>query len=321
MEQDRSGPGREGEHVAARGMLGELQLGDHVCAFVDGMEDGLDVMAQTVTAALDAGEKAMVFTASLLPAAVLAGLEARGVAVTQARTSGQVQLLPAKEAYLPTGRLEPARMLDSLTGHIEQATAAGFAGLRLVGDMSWALDEPVGGEHLAGCEAQVTQLYMAGHALGVCLYDQRAFSRDLLRQAARAHPATVNTAAGAGGEPLLRIRRTTAPYGLRLIGECDLSNRQALASALDAVADQQPDRTVAIHLDLAGLRFADAAAAALLYRMALKAPAGVRISAPQQTVERILDRCGVLQMPEMRLTRAADPAAGSTDGSGTDMAA
>ena len=295
--------------MAATGMVGQLQLGDHVCAFVDGADDCLDLMAQTVSAGLDAGDKVMVFTASLLPVAVLAGLEARGVAVPPAERGGQVQVLPAREAYLPTGRFEPLRMLDFLAGHIEQATTDGFAGLRLVGDMTWVLDEPAGVEQLAGYEAQVNHLYMDGRALGICLYDRRALGSDLLQQVACAHPATTHPGTETDWAPLLRIRRTMDPYGLRLIGEADLGNRQALVTVLNATVDQQPDSTAPIHLDLAGLRFADAATAVLLSRLASKAPAGVHISAPQKSVETVLDRLGVTQLSKMGLSRANGGAA------------
>ena len=104
---------------------------------------------------------------------------------------------------------------------------------------------------------------------------------------------------------------------MRLAGEADFSNRQALAAALDAVADQQPEPAAPILLDVTDLRFLDAGTAALLSRLALKAPAGVHITAPPRAVERVLDHLGVLQLPQTRLTRAA----GSIDSSGTERVA
>jgi hypothetical protein len=290
--------------VAGVGIAGRLQRGDHVCAFVDDVHDGLDLMAQTVVAGLDAGEKVMVFTAALLPVAVRAGLHARGVTVPQDR---QVQVLPAREAYLPSGRFEPPRMLDSLAGRIDQATADGFAGLRLVGDMTWALDRPAGVEQLAGYEAHVNQLYLDGRALGICLYDRRAFRADLLRQVAEAHPTMTSPGAEADWAPLLRIRRTADPYGLRLTGDADLSNRRALAAALD----QQPDPATPILIDVTELRFADAGTAGLLGRLALQAPAGVHLTGARAVVETVLDRVGVGQLSKVRLTGAIGGAGSS----------
>jgi KaiC/GvpD/RAD55 family RecA-like ATPase len=114
-------------------------------------------MTQAVAAGLAAGDRVMVFTASLQPLAVLAGVQERGVRVGPAYRAGRVQVLPAQQAYLPAGRFEPVRLLDSLVGHVEQATADGYPGLRLVGDMAWALRSPAGIDQLAEYEARVNQ--------------------------------------------------------------------------------------------------------------------------------------------------------------------
>jgi len=286
--------------VAGARLLERLQHGDHVCAFVDGVDDGLDLTAQVVRAGLAAGDKIMVFTESLLPVAVFAGLESRGVPVGDAR-AGQVQVLSARDAYLPAGRFEPAAMLGALVEHIAGAAAEGYPGLRLVGDMAWVLAGPPGADRLAEYEALVNGLYMDGRALGVCLYDRRAFDRDLLRQVASAHPAMITDGDGADWAPLVRLRRTTDPYGLRVSGEADLSTAHALAAAVDAVLDRQPEPAVPIHVDLAGLRFADAATAALLGRLAQRAPAGVHVVGCCRVVERVLDHVGVKELSKVRV--------------------
>jgi anti-anti-sigma regulatory factor len=153
--------------------------------------------------------------------------------------------------------------------------------------------------------------------LGICLYDRRAFRADLLRQVAEAHPAMTGPGAEADWAPLLRIRRTVDPYGLRLTGEADLSNRRALAAALDAVLDQQPDRATPILIDVAELRFADADTAGLLGRLALQAPAGIHLTGARPAVETVLDRVGVAQLSKVRLTRAT----GGAGSSETEMVA
>jgi hypothetical protein len=281
-----------------------LQLGDHVCALVDGVDDGFEVIAQTVAVGLAAGDRVMVFTESVPPVKVLARLEARGIPAGRESRAGQLEVLSAGDAYLPSGRFEPDRLLESLLDHVERATLDGYAGVRLVGDMAWALSAPVGVEQLAGYEAQVNQLYMDGRALGVCVYDRHAFDGDLLQQVRRAHPAIRASTVEDGWVPQLRICRISDPYGLRLTGEADFSNGQALAAAVEALLDQQADPFTPIHVDLAGLRFADAATAALLIRLALRAPAGVHLRGCHGPVVRILDCLGVTAMPSVHLSRA-----------------
>jgi len=106
-----------------------------------------------------------------------------------------------------------------------------------------------------------------------------------------------STAIRAAGVPVLSLRNA------------DFSNRLALASALDAVAEQQPEPAAPILVNTADLRFLDAGTAAQLGRVALRAP--------QRAVERVLDHLGVLQLSRTRLTRAA----GTIDSPGTEMVA
>jgi hypothetical protein len=271
-----------------------LQLGDHVCALVDGVDDGFEVIAQTVAVGLAAGDRVMVFTESVPPVKVLAGLEARSIPAARENRAGRLQVLSAGQAYLPAGRFEPVRLLESLVGHVERAARDGCAGLRLVGDMGWVLSAPAGVEQLAGYEAQVNQLCMDGHALGVCVYDRHAFDGDLLQQVRRAHPAIRASTVEDSWVPQLRIRRISDPYGLRLDGEADFGGGQALAAAVEALVDQQPDPATPIH----------AATVALLIRLAQRVPAGVHLRGCQGPVARILECLGITALPSVHLSRA-----------------
>jgi anti-anti-sigma regulatory factor len=92
--------------------------------------------------------------------------------------------------------------------------------------------------------------------------------------------------------------------GVRPVGEAELSNRQALAVALDAVADKLPDQVVSIVVDVAGLRFADVGAGALLFRLARRAPVGIRVTGSSGAVARVLERLGESQLPGTHVLRA-----------------
>jgi anti-anti-sigma regulatory factor len=291
--------GAGGDHVRTAGADVPLEPGDHICAFVDGARDGLDVIERMVAAGVEAGDKVVVFTDAAPSGAVLDRLPGPGVGA-----KGQVQVMSARQTYLSNGRFHPRAAMDLLMDHIDRAARAGFAGLRLVGDMTWALAQPPPPDQLAGYERQVNQLFLDGQALAVCVYDRSAFSRDTLQQVACAHPGMAVAGVDREWTPLLRIRRTTDPYGLRLTGEADFSNHQALAGAVDAVVVQQPDPAVPIVVDLAGLQFADAASATLLGRLAQKAPAGADFTGCQRAVETVLDCLDVTRSARLRLTPA-----------------
>ena len=294
----------------------QLQFGDHVCVVVDDAEESLDVTAQVVAAGLAAGDKVMVFT-EVAPSTVVGGLLERGVPVASQERTGQLRVVPARDSYLPTGRFEPAQMIDALVRHVDHASREGYPGLRLVGDMSWVQADPSAIGLLASYESQVSRLYLDGPALGVCLYDRHAFGADLLQQVACNHPATIVTDDRTDWTALLRIRRVHRPYGLRLTGEADFSNRQAVAEALGLVVDQLPDPAVPIVVDMAGVRFLDAGTAALLGTLAVRAPAGVHFTGCRGVVATVFDCLGLIDQPQLLLSRAGD----SSDSVGREVTA
>lgn len=281
-------------------MVDRLRLGDHVCWTVD--DNRLAATARLAGAGIEAGQRIVYLTGSLQPTALLAGLDSLGVPVDQARRAGQLEVLPADRAYLADGSFDPDRGLETLAERIKDARTAGYHGLRLITDMSWALREQPGVERLTWFEAQANRLFMDGSALAVCLYDRRSFPTELLREVAGAHPATTPVRVDPDWTPLLRAARTTRPYGLRLFGEADLSNRQALAAMLDAVIAEQPGDAGPIVVDVSGLRFADAATAGLFIHAARAAAAGLHLTGCHGEVAVMVDRLGLTEVPALRIT-------------------
>ncbi|MEJ3746782.1 MEDS domain-containing protein [Actinomycetes bacterium KLBMP 9797] len=255
----------------------QVRLGDHVCWAFSGDDQRLDAMARLVAAGVRQGEKVLYLTESLLPTALLAGLAARGLYAEEALERGQLDVRRAQETYLAGGRFDPDASVDTFAGHIERAHDEGWAGLRIVGDMAWALSARSGADQLARYEARLNRLFLEGRALAVCQYDQRLFSAAELRRASDAHTGTTVVSMNNHWRPLLRMRRTAEPPGLRLAGEADLSNRRALASVLDTLVRDHAENDAPIVIDLADLRFADAAAVGLVLRAGAVAPAGVHV--------------------------------------------
>lgn len=123
------GGGKEGSEVVNEPcVVDQLQLGDHVCWIVDDDDQCLAAMARFVAVGLRERQRVLYFTESLLPAALLAGLQAHGVAVAQAVAAGQLQVYTAGDVYLAGGRFDPARVIDVLDRHVSEAVADGYAG-------------------------------------------------------------------------------------------------------------------------------------------------------------------------------------------------
>jgi anti-anti-sigma regulatory factor len=267
-----------------------FELGDHACWIFDDDDACLAGVAGFVAAGLRQRQRVLYLTAALLPAAVLAGLEARGVPALEATRTGRLEVRPADGAYLLSGRFDPAGTLDRLAGDVDDAIAAGHAGLRVVGDMAWALGAPPGIGALPWYEARFNRLFLQGRAVAVCLYDRRSFGVDLLRRVACAHPGSRPATADAGWRPVLRMRRSAA--GVRIEGEADAANRQAVSAALAVAVDDSRSTGAPAVLDLAAMTFLDAGTAGLLARAAATAPHGLALSGCSPAVTRVLGLIG-----------------------------
>jgi hypothetical protein len=121
-----------GGQAGTRGTVEQPQLGDPVCALVDGVDDVLEVIAQTVAAGLAAGDRVMGFTESVPPVGVPARLEGRDILSGRESRTELVQMLSARKAYLPAGAWFTDASTAALPARLALRTPAGVTGLPTV---------------------------------------------------------------------------------------------------------------------------------------------------------------------------------------------
>ncbi|MET0423908.1 MAG: MEDS domain-containing protein [Actinoplanes sp.] len=271
-------------------MLGRLALGDHVCWTVDDEASKLDIVATCVRDGLAGRERVLYLGDD--PAGVLDAIEQRGVCTSAALAAGQLQAVTAEASYLAAGHFDPDASFELWTRAKRDALAAGFRGVRAIGDMNWAARGIPGAERLPDYEVRINPLFTDGRLAGVCVYDRRRFEPMWLRRVAWAHPGAAGPDLPFDPDSSLRLRRTSEPYVLWVSGEADLSNRAALAVVLDDLrAGLSVDREVTV--DLTGLRFADLAAARILVDALAGGPGRVRLTGCSAPMNRLLTFHGV----------------------------
>ena len=284
--------------MAGLALLDRLEPGDHVCWTVDDDEIRLDAIAGLVAAGVR--ERHRVIYCGDAAAALLARLAANGLDIRIPVASGQLRAESAESAYLVDGVFDPETTIARWEHEKDWARAEGYRGMRVVGDMTWALRPAVGTDRLDWYEAQVNTLFTDGYVMGVCAYDQRCFDPVRLRRLSLAHPAAAGPLLPFDPDTSLRIRRTEQPYGLWLSGEADTSNRQALRVTLEE-AFRRRAREPVVTVDATALRFADSAAVRVLLHTAVNmGPMQVVGCSPM--LVRLLRFHGAGEVPGLRVT-------------------
>lgn len=174
---------------------------------------------------------------------------------------GQIRVGPVEPAYLPDGCLHADRLLANLDAGVTEAQHEGYDGLRVCGDLSAADPRLLGGEALVEYESRANALWVSRDIIGLCHYNPHALGRDVWRRLLSVHPSSMSAS---DGDPVARLRCRRTSAGVRLTGEVDLTNRDALPSLLTvAVEIPGPCR-----IDATGLGFADVRAVAALLSVA-----------------------------------------------------
>src|SRR4029079_9613848 len=174
------------------------------------------------------------------------------------------------------------------------AVDAGYAGLRLTGQLSHGLLRP-GGVALADHDRIIDPVLAGRPGRVLCFYDRRRFPDDAIERMRALHRVEVDAPA-LYDDGLLRVTRVDR-FHHRLAGEVDHSNRPVIARMVAASLDdalRSDDAPAALELDLSSLRFLDVAGAVGLVHAAEEFPEAHRLSLTgvRPGVLRVLDRCG-----------------------------
>src|ERR1700744_1334335 len=244
--------------VGADTQITDLTVDDHACLTFGEPEELFDLTAAFVRDGLASGLK-VVWLSAAGPQQPAAELGRRGVSVEAALASGQMTAADCDGCLLSGQAFSSAQALAWLGGQTAASRESGFPGLRVAVDMSWALRPVTGVEQLPEFEENLAKT-LAGTTVSVlCQYDRERFDPVTLASVAASHTRSV-AAATYHADAMLRICRQYAPPGIRLAGQIDFAQSDALAVALAEAIRLDGDITV----NMAPLGFIDATGARMI---------------------------------------------------------
>lgn len=280
--------------------------GDHVCIQYHTENEYRRLVRFHLLAALERGQKITYLTDRAPPEVLLAWLSLAGSELDALTRRGQLAVLSADEFYLAEREFEPHRVISRLRDETSLATRAGYTGLHISADMTWALRGLPNCDPLVDYEKRVTDLVAAGELptlTAFCVYDQRQFTDGWRPDAlGQAHSIALTVEQAEQREPLLRMTSLEGQRGLRVSGEIDRSNLAEFAATLKQSYCDNAD----FYLDVAELHYADVAAVRLLARSAADLQSGYRfvLRSPGPIIRAILRNYGWDELPSLKTVDA-----------------
>ncbi|NMO16688.1 hypothetical protein HPC49_13520 [Pyxidicoccus fallax] len=166
----------------------DVRRGQHACLLYGKDDDPLATVAPFVAAGFEAKERCIYVVGEQDPARIRRSLEAVGIDVAARLASGALVLVERWEVSFPDGEFDPAAMIGFVRQAIQQSLTDGFSGLRVIAEMTWALQMGVNANRLIHYEALGNHLYPDEPLVAVCMYDRSRFPAAVCRDAMRVHP-------------------------------------------------------------------------------------------------------------------------------------
>jgi DNA-binding winged helix-turn-helix (wHTH) protein len=168
----------------------KLRLLEHAHAghIYETPDEQLRVTAAFFRASLDEGLRCVYVHDHTDNDAAARALTAAGLDVSSALSSDSLQI--AERSLLPSkpGEFEVEAVMAFLNARVQEAAAAGYEGVRGVGDMAWTIPSDPSHERLIRYETLVTDAMNALSGAVICQYDRGRFDDQSLFDVICAHP-------------------------------------------------------------------------------------------------------------------------------------
>lgn len=164
----------------------QLGLGDHAAFFFTTNEERLAFVIPYIIRGLRNFERCIYITDENTVPDILAKFAEAGVDVGSATANGALSVVTKHDSYLRHGAFEPERMIEDLDREVRLSLQSGFSGLRVTGEMSWALDLPSALVRLCEYEENLRR-HWPSQLAGLCQYNEMLFPGDLVKKMTSCH--------------------------------------------------------------------------------------------------------------------------------------
>jgi PAS domain S-box-containing protein len=165
---------------------------EHLCLIYSSREEQFAAIGPSLEIGLERRERVLYVADDISAAVVGDAMGETGIDVDRYRRDGMLVIIPGKqEMYIKPGSFHPDWSFRFLTQQEDEAKAAGFAGIRIIGEMSWAIgDEPDYGR-LIEFESEANRWLPQVNASAICQYNLNQFPPEVILGVVQTHPVVI----------------------------------------------------------------------------------------------------------------------------------
>ncbi len=169
-------------------LVAKLGLHEHLCLIYATEQERFSAAIPFLRIGLERGEKCLYIAGGNPAAALMNAMRAEGMDVDAAIRQGSLEIA---NGYPLAGEFVPDRMVDFFRESVKAAKSAGYRALRVTAETTWVTGIEPSPERLIEFEAKVNHLLRDHDFLGLCQFDRRRFSPEILLEILRTHPTVV----------------------------------------------------------------------------------------------------------------------------------
>ncbi|MEY2494143.1 MAG: hypothetical protein QOJ45_635 [Verrucomicrobiota bacterium] len=168
-------------------VLREIGPHAHLALIYQSKEEQFAAAVPAIRIGLARGERCAYVADENSTRDVIDALRERGIDVDDSIESGSLVVATRQDTTLKE-HFVPETLLRFWADAADAAIAAGFSGLRVVAEMTWALHGDPGAERLVEFEAKVNDLVRSHPIVGICQYNRARFTPEAMLNVIRVHP-------------------------------------------------------------------------------------------------------------------------------------
>jgi len=170
---------------------GKIEQGQHLCAFYNSQISQFSCVVPYIIAGLRENEKCFYILDENTENDLIKAFNDFDFDISSYIKSKQFVFYTKKETYLKDGSFESKKMIDLIKATEIKSLKDGYSGVRITGEMTWALSGPDVDEKLFEYENLLNTYFAQSKCSAICQYNEKRFIEKFLIDATVAHPKVI----------------------------------------------------------------------------------------------------------------------------------